>query len=375
MTRLFLSLSLLAALACTVEEVPYCEARPEDPVCFDAGTDGAVPDAMTDAPLVDAPVVDAPTDSTADTGLDAGMDAGPCGMACGGATPFCREADGVCVACLADANCTSPGAPTCDATGACVAGCEAHADCARFSGDALTRCASGGPLVGQCVSCDAHADCTAPGAAQCDETSKSCVPCSMHEHCAGTGQNVCVGGTCRQCTEATAATHCGANACDPVANVCTGTGRGTLDTCRPCLSDTECVTGHRCIPLTFSGTARGHYCMPTPPAGGCLASPRPFTVPLTGRVSRSGVASTTYCGINEALTTCEAVRDAMNGIGGGCDPAADPCAEGGRCALVGDPIGGSNRCTYACDDFNQCPNSATLGTCNGTAPNRYCGRL
>ncbi|MBX3252027.1 MAG: hypothetical protein KF901_32925 [Myxococcales bacterium] len=35
----------------------------------DAGTDGAVPDAMTDAPMVDAPVVDAPTDSTVDTGL------------------------------------------------------------------------------------------------------------------------------------------------------------------------------------------------------------------------------------------------------------------------------------------------------------------
>lgn len=269
---------------------------------------------------------------------DAGPDASPCGV-CSGTTPLCRTSDGKCVACLGNPDCGDT--LFCDIeAGACV-GCLGDGDCSNPT--PVCR-------AGACAACTAHADCAARGdAPSCDLSS----------------------GRCAACSPDTEETRCAGKACDPVTLECTGTDRGSVDTCEPCVADSECVAGHRCIELSYAAGGGGFYCMPLVAAGGCgVPTNQPFTVDLVARPSRSGEAAAIYCGINEALTTCEAVLAALEGQGAGCmDDSA--CPEGGRCEPVG--ASGTQRCTYSCNDLLQCPDNPALATCN-TSGDRYCGR-
>lgn len=247
-----------------------------------------------------------------------------CGSPCEAPKPFCDESSGACVACLESTDCTDAAAPRCD-DGACV-GCADTADCEHI-----------------------------PGKHACDEPSQACVECTVDDESA-----------------------CDGNSCDPATNRCTSTPLGQTGTCKPCLADSECEDGHRCIELDYLDEPHGWYCMPLPPmeAGCASGSPAPWKVGLLDRESRSGAEETNYCGLNEGLTTCEAVLAALEGQGVGCTDH-DACPAGGVCEFVGAAGTGDNRCTYRCGDVNQCPSaeeSPDLASCP-VAANRYCGRL
>src|SRR5690606_7015441 len=112
------------------------------------------------------------------------------------------------------------------------------------------------------------------------------------------------------------------------------------------------------------GTAHGYYClaeaMPT-------CDDRPYTVPIN-EASISGAPATNYCGINQDLATCEAVRALQDdwrcsGTDGMCSPDGmqpEVAVPGALCRQVGLT---SNRCTYACNAAPQCPFGPPQSTC------------
>jgi len=131
------------------------------------------------------------------------------------------------------------------------------------------------------------------------------------------------------------------------------------DTCQACVSDSECLANHRCVPLKFMGNDAGSFCLQTVAStlnsGGC---PQPYRTTLE-RVSLSGAAAEDYCGISEAFTTCQAVRHRLEDKT--CTTDAD-CGrndvEDGACEL----IAGGMRCTYRCSANAQCDSGSNL-TC------------
>jgi len=122
--------------------------------------------------------------------------------------------------------------------------------------------------------------------------------------------------------------------------------------------------------MTFgaAGTAHGRYCLKDASVGGCV---RPFLIGITGRSSLDGHASP-YCGINETLTTCEAVRALV--VDTTCPGGMDSeCPEAGLCRQVGFA---ANRCTYQCGRAVECDAAPFPGsTCGAgtTGGVSYCG--
>ena len=120
--------------------------------------------------------------------------------------------------------------------------------------------------------------------------------------------------------------------------------------------------------MRYMGTDRpGGYCLRAVP--GCE---QPYSVATPVRTTLSGVGGMTFCGINEALATCEAVRALLENQM--CPSGADSeCPEGGLCRTVGVLL---NRCTYQCGIAAQCPSDAPANTCgDGTPPSApdFCG--
>jgi len=98
---------------------------------------------------------------------------------------------------------------------------------------------------------------------------------------------------------------------------------------------------------------------------------QPYAISITGRTSLGGHTAT-YCGINETLTTCEAVRALVDNrtCPGGSDAE---CPEAGLCRQVG---GLANRCTYQCGGAVQCdaaPNPGSTCGAGTTGGVSYCG--
>ena len=290
--------------------------------------------------------VDGRCEPLLDGSPDAGRDASPSVDAQGPDAGPCSDCDGHCI------------------DGRCVE-CTPETEATDCTEEGKSVC-----LDNTCVGCTDDADCTDPSKARCDQTTHTCVACQEDAECeAGLdGLPLCNDGTCVECTPQTEEEHCGTQACDPIDFVCTGTNRGTVRTCKPCLADSECVEGNRCIPLNYMGEPRGYYCMRLPSDEGCLS--RPYSVELPDRRSRSGEDPAIYCGINEALTTCEAVLVAREWNGEEC--SNDSCPEGGRCEPVGDL--GTRRCTYSCSNAAECPrDDPALSDCKSD-DDRYCGR-
>ena len=329
---------LLLAVACAETAPANCADHPEREACVEACRRNP-----TD-PLC-SPADDAGTDSgAADSGAaDSGTDAGPCGLCEGGL--LCDPSTGDCVQCLGHDDCDGA-TPVCD------------------------------PDAHTCVQCLGHDDCTDPAAAQCDD-SHTCVPCTMDNHCTQGDRRFCAEGTCVQCDADSETAACADKVCDIEAGTCSDADPRSAIECEPCLSDLHCEDGLRCVPLNYKGAPHGNFCLPVSPCA------RPFSIRLSGRESLSGVAGD-YCGINEALTTCEAVRallddticdsDGPGGPDGG--GGTMPCPEGGLCRDFG--AAGGNRCTYECGMASQCldPVSSPSGSrCvrgSGTDPD-YCG--
>lgn len=271
-------------------------------------------------------------DGAVDGQVDGGADAGPCGE-CGGTTPHCVvDRDG------------GPACRECDPS-------RDDEDCAGVTGRPVCD-----PTTQACVECYEDADCTAPDASRCD--ANRCVGCEAAEDC----ENIVVGGVeldvcdtsagagmgrCVECTEADEATNCGALACDQSAGRCSETVR-TLNQCGTCTSDLECRLPLRCIPMNYMGAPTGRSHCLRPVSEGCDV---PYSITLEDRESASGRPAADYCGINEGLTTCEAVLAYGNACGVGGDPTPCNGAGASRCGTLGAL---TNRCTYACTLSTQC---------------------
>jgi hypothetical protein len=279
-----------------------------------------------------------------------GGDAGICGS-CPTPRPVCHEETQTCVQCTAqDSSACVDDTPVCNAE------------------------------TFECVGCTANSNCTTPTAARCDTETNECTGCEGTTDCDGiTGLPACNNGTCVQCTSDAS---CNGKSCNTNTFDCTTTDVGSLETCEECVADSECgETNNRCVVMFYRGdrhpTAEAGYCLKTT-EGDCE---RPYAIPLADRASLSGGAIEEYCGINEELATCEAVRALLND-----DPR---CADGdnlqcpqpsGKCREVGTL---QNRCTYFCSGVTQCdepPNpgstcgsSSGSGGSGGSAGGDYCG--
>ncbi|MDB4990606.1 MAG: hypothetical protein JWN04_5784 [Myxococcaceae bacterium] len=334
------------------------------------------------------------------------LDSGAANLDAGHSTADVRTADTgsadatTATAVILDAGCSSSGvcpasAPLCSA-GSCVA-CQQARDCSRFA--TTPACAPSGECVtctsehtslctgdagvcdstsNQCVQCNLDADCTSPQAAACRE--HTCKPCSSDTQCAQFKQ-VCSAGSCVGCRPETEKVDCryistcdpklaecpGA-ACDPKLLKCGSRPRQSVGLCQACVSDSECAAAHRCIDTTYNGgpSAKdlGGHCLPiVDPATSCPPA-HGFSVQ---RTSLSGIMGSTYCGVDEALTSCEAVEALdMAKVCTGGDPAS--CAVyGALCKTVLNTV---NSCTYPCSSSHGCPDYAP---CGGPSGNRYCG--
>ncbi len=274
---------------------------------------------------------------------------------CSEAQPFC--VDNGCVECTEATHCESSDLPVCNGAGAC-AGCGGDDDCDRF--EDLPVCDLD---TGSCEECTANTDCTSANAAYCDPSTLSCSPCERNDDCSHIpGRNVCESGQCVQCTVEDESA-CAGNSCNPSANVCTSTAIGSRNLCESCIADSECVQGGigndastRCVPMSFAGSPRpGGYCLPRQNP----SCSRPYTLPFSAP-SLSGVASESYCGIdqngdvtngNAGAVTCEAVRDLLDDVSCGNDSDCGD-GEGGICGTVG---GSPNKCSYTCSASARCP--------------------
>jgi hypothetical protein len=139
--------------------------------------------------------------------------------------------------------------------------------------------------------------------------------------------------------------------------------------CERCDTDANCMEADTfCVPMRRAGRDRpGGYCLKAS-SNGCE---RPFSVATAPRTTLSGVRGKTFCGINETLATCEAVRALIDdrACPGGTDAE---CPEGGVCSDVGVL---SNRCTYRCAFATDClPPPSPASSCGLSAAMRdYCG--
>ena len=258
----------------------------------------------------------------------------PCDGACTAPKPICDEPNDTCVECLEEADCAAGAKKKCDTT------------------------------AKSCVECLAPTECPTATAAKCD--SGACVKCTTNDDCTHVaGKGVCESGTCVQCT-VTDETACAGKSCNPATKACTTTTVGSVSTCRPCAADSECTGGNvadpdaRCVPMKYNGTLR--------PNGFCMRRAskicaRPYKIPLT-TVSLSGVASESYCGIDQDNVRCEAVLDLVQSracAGGddtlcGCSRDKDGnCTDNGTSGLCRTVGVDANQCTYQCGVDNDCP--------------------
>jgi len=241
-----------------------------------------------------------------------------------------------------------------------------------------------------CAQCVTNDDCTDPEASVCNDQNE-CVACTDDDGCShfdDTKHCLAETNTCVQCTIELETDKCGAKSCDPATHACTDTTQHTVDTCKACVADSECIANHHCVPMEYKGEERGGYCLED--SGACV---RPFLVITEERETLSGTTGVKSCGINEDLTTCEAVLALK--AGQECDGADSECPEGGLCRKFDGAA--DNYCTYECSGLaTHCPSGlecdygpaaggssstgsggsgggASSGGSNGTGGQKYCG--
>lgn len=178
------------------------------------------------------------------------------------------------------------------------------------------------------------------------------------------------------CVPGTERASCPGTSCDPVTLTCTTMMLASRSTCETCFADSNCASmDHRCVWMTYRGEPfpdeRMGFCLKLTEAlavdGGYACEP-PFTVPLVSRQSPSGGKNQTYCGIQEKITTCFAVRAFHNGqlCPSGRD---DECPAGGICRPIA-TTGNKTEfaCTHGCTEDAECSSPVSKASCAG-----YCG--
>ena len=174
------------------------------------------------------------------------------------------------------------------------------------------------------------------------------------------------------CTPQTERSACDAKSCHPVSLVCTSMELATRGPCDTCYSDSNCeAPNHRCVKMAYDGNAHPDgmtgFCLPLIEEEGADCSP-PFVVVLHDQESMSGLPRQSYCGIQQALTTCEAVR-AFHTAAVCPTGRDDDCPAGGICRPISTRGGQTGfRCTYACVDASECSTQSASVNCAG-----YCG--
>jgi hypothetical protein len=157
---------------------------------------------------------------------------------------------------------------------------------------------------------------------------------------------------------------CGGNSCIRTQRTCSTVKIGSIKTCGPCEADGQCVTGDKCVELSFGSKLVGNYCLPSRPSAGCATRTN-----LTLRPFSTEKRVTSIDGVSGAVcyppTTCEAVDQASAG-GTNCT-VNDSC---GAADVVDDGYCSSVGCTYFCsaDRGNaDCPSqgfrTCTSGIC------------
>jgi hypothetical protein len=290
-------------------------------------------------------------------GIDGGVEAGPCGI-CPTTKPVCND-DLQCVECTADDD------DYCEESGLLC-----------------------NPGEFTCVECVGNSDCTAADAARCDTETHECVECDSHAQCSGIDGlpddgNACDDGLCVDCTAETESTTCvNDKSCNPETGQCTNTTVGSRDVCETCVADSECgddgapSEAHRCVEMSYQGERFPDddtgFCLKTT-EGGCE---RPYAITLSDRPSLSEPSvERDYCGINENLATCPAVR-ALEHDQQCPDGRDDECPPSGVCREVGSL---PKRCTYPCASLIEClpdnPPGRPGSTCGSSASGGedYCG--
>jgi hypothetical protein len=288
-------------------------------------------------------------DKPVDPDFDGGVEAGTC-IVCPTTTPVCYN-DTLCVECTADDE--------------------------RYCTQMAQVCKTD---AFECVDCNVSTECTDPDAAHCNAESNECEACEGDADCNGIlGLPRCLADTCVQCTPATEEDDCDGDSCNPRTLSCAGTPVGSLQTCEECVADSECgedgspSESHRCVEMFFDGgrypNGETGFCLKTFSLGGCE---QPYAIKISDRESLSGDPLQSYCGINETLATCPAVRALKeNQVCPGDDDAE--CPKSGLCRDVG---GLPTRCTYLCSDVVECKSSPVPGsTCgsSGSDDDDYCG--
>jgi hypothetical protein len=290
--------------------------------------------------------------------------AAPCDGKCTGTTPVCNATTNACVECVDKSQCADP-KPSCDATTNTCVECTGNTDCPNAAAPLCD------PTREQCVACLQQSDCKDATASMCN--AGACMPCSVDADCSGiSGKGVCNAGTCVECSP-TKEAACSGKSCDPKLLSCTMTSVGTVDSCQPCVADSECIGGNqadpdaRCVPMMFMGVAR--------PGGFCLrrfakTCSAPYFKTPTDLASLSGAAAEAYCGIDQDSTRCEAVLDLVNsaacpdgkdtscGCSRGSSGACTSDGAGGLCKTV---LGSANICTIPCAVAAQCKAPLTCG--------------
>jgi hypothetical protein len=347
----------------------YLGADTRETHALDAG-DGDIDSSLSPAAATDSDP--AAHDGGGTQGIDAGCTSD---LACPASAPVCTA--GRCGACSQQAQCGRfPASPACGGAGACVA---CVSDNKALCTASTAAC---DPASNQCVQCVSNPDCLSEQNAAC-KADHTCGLCSADSDCSRFGK-VCDTrvGACVQCRPETeeadcrgdqacnpATADCAGTACDPKLFTCTNKQRASVSTCQACVSDSECVSSHRCIKLGFgsagdAGVAQdlGGFCLKKS-SSGCMV---PYATPLTA-ASLSGAAAEKYCGINEASTTCAAIKaldDAKT-----CPTGSDAScgALGSRCESVNSI---ANVCTYSCSGGLECPSGVA---CGGPEGDKYCG--
>jgi hypothetical protein len=245
--------------------------------------------------------------------------------------------------------------------------------CVECTAEDASACEAHGKLCSSegtntCVECNVSTDCKDAGKPVC--SNHECAPCTQDSECE-TRSLICdesgpLKGQCVKCTvDPTDELRCGEFSCNPATNECTDHKRGSVDICEPCFADSECKENHACIPLFFGENSepQGGYCMRVK-SSTCVL---PYGASPIKRASLSGAAEKEYCGINESITSCAAIKalEAATSCVGG-DPLS--CAASG--ALCQSVNGIDDLCTYACTLSTECPSGAA---CRGPDSAKYCG--
>jgi hypothetical protein len=145
--------------------------------------------------------------------------------------------------CVGPSDCVDPTRPSC-VDRACVAGCRADDECARFAG--ATQCDT---TSGQCEACTENGECGTAEAPVCSLDTHTCDGCTTEEHCArfpATPHCEVAAGGCVACrTGASDCTDPNAPVCDDGA--CRGCETDSFDEC-PGSGVCEEATG-ACVPV------------------------------------------------------------------------------------------------------------------------------